>query len=287
MSFKRQMAVLLVAVAIVLAVTVAPAYAAKGGVKGKPVTAEAANKDKGKTKSEDVAKSNGSGDKKGPGESNGKNRARPDQDGKGMDRGEVNDDKAWDGNNGCGNDKLDPDSPFEDDNNGKCKGLSKDTPTATPVPTTGTSKRLLEPTPTPTPDDGDESKDGDGPVDGEERDGENLRVCFHSPGNAVEVSDTSGDVQELVHEDGGRAFESTVFTEDWHGACWDASTSSVYFVLGWNPNEGHDGPLYRVETSGYASGEIHLFNPFVGTIEVGGVTATRLNGRLTNLPTID
>ena len=70
MSLKGWMAVLLVAAAIVLAVIIAPAYAAKGGVKGKPEAIEAASKEKGQAKSEGVAKSNGSGDMKGPGESN-------------------------------------------------------------------------------------------------------------------------------------------------------------------------------------------------------------------------
>lgn len=278
MSVKRWLVVLLSVLVIVLIVTVAPASAAKGGVKGKPDASSAEVSNHGQAQKEQAkpASSNGSGDKKSPNANNGKNGARPDQDGKGADKGLDNDDKQWDGNNGCGNDKLDPDSPFEDDNNGKCLGLRKGTPTPTPIPTT-TTEEEPEPTPTPTPT----------PEDEDEPEEERLRICFHSQGNAVEVSDHNGDIQKFVVKDAGGAFEASVFAEDWHAVCWDAATSSVYYVLAWNQDEGHGGPLYRVETSKDASGEIHIFNPFVGTIEVGGVLVTRLNGPGSNLPAID
>ncbi|MCA1830139.1 MAG: hypothetical protein ABR552_02835 [Actinomycetota bacterium] len=64
----------------------------------------------------------------------GKSPSRPDQDGIGMDRGLVNDDKppSGDGNNGCGND-----ADREDDNNGWCGHKPAPTVTATATETVG------------------------------------------------------------------------------------------------------------------------------------------------------
>ena len=73
----------------------------------------------------------------------GKSPSEPDQDGIGMDRGIVNDDKppSGDGNNGCGND---PDR--EDDNNGWCGAKPEVSPTSvtTVLPTTAADDEEAE-----------------------------------------------------------------------------------------------------------------------------------------------
>jgi hypothetical protein len=236
------------------------AFAAKGGEKGKPV--ETGN-------GGGQGKSNGSGDKKGPGESNGKNSARPDQDGKGADHGVVNDDKQWDGNNGCGNDKNDPDSPWEDDNNGKCLGHRKD--------------RGEEEEPTEQ-NGGGGGSEGDGNGGGEKQRTHtqdasgSVRICFYSRGNAVEVSDVdTDDILGFAVEEGGWAYERTVLAEGWHRVCWDARPGAVYYVLAWNRKAGHGGPVYRVEVTEEASGTVEIYNPFQGTMLVHGVVVTRMN----------
>lgn len=268
-KLNKILAVLLV-VAIVAAVVPANvAFAAKGGEKGKPSeTVKGDGGDKGNV-------SNGSGDKKGPGESNGKNQARPDQDGKGADHGADNDDKAWDGNNGCGNDKDDPDSPWEDDNNGKCKGLHKDGDSEDEIAEEDDDSRGDSSLHT---DDGyEDGGDEDEPDEGTHT-STTVRVCFHSRGNAVEVAEVEAeDILGFVVEAGGAAFEATVITEGWHKACWDAVPGAVYYVLAWNGKSGHGGPVYRVEVTEDATGLVEIYNPFEGTIVVDGVVVTRMN----------
>jgi hypothetical protein len=261
MSKRNKILAILVVVAILAAVVPANvAFAAKGGEKGKPV-------ETGKGAGDDKGPSNGSGDKKGPGESNGKNKARPDQDGKGADHGVVNDDKAWDGNNGCGNDKNDPDSPWEDDNNGKCLGHRKDGGGEEEIPEKDGR------------DDSSERNGGEGGDEGRTHTQDaSIRICFYSRGSAVEVSDVdTDDILGFVVEDGGWAYEHTVIAEGWHRVCWDAKPGAVYYVLAWNRKTGHGGPVYRVEVTEDASGTVEIYNPFQGTIVVSGVVITRMN----------
>jgi hypothetical protein len=264
-KLNKILAVLLVVAILAAVIPANVAYAGKGSEKGKPVeTGKGAGKEKGV--------SNGSGDKKGPGASNGKNKARPDQDGKGADHGVVNDDKAWDGNNGCGNDKDDPDSPWEDDNNGRCLGHRKDRPEKEggSGDDEGTSAQ----------DGGDGGFEGDGNGGDDEQGTQDasIRICFYSHGSAVEVSDVdTDDILGFVVQEGGWAYERTVLAEGWHRVCWDARPGAVYYVLAWNGESGHGGPVYRVEVTGEASGTVEIYNPLQGTVLLHGVLVTRMN----------
>lgn len=112
MRFRR----LLFAAAASLALVATPttvSFAAPNGEPGRPDSpgrSEAARARSGGSSAQDATNPDGT--------YRGKSPSRPDQDGIGMDRGIVNEDKVGpgtDGNNGCGND---PDR--EDDNNGWC-----------------------------------------------------------------------------------------------------------------------------------------------------------------------
>lgn len=289
MSTLKKLVLLVVVLAVALTCMADIVHAEKGGngkSNGKSAAAQSnsnnaqgASSSNNNSSASSSSKSNGSGDKKGAGTSNGHNSATPDQDGVGADHGVDGDDKGYDGNNGCGNDKLDPNSPFEDDNNGRCLGLKK-TPTPTPTPTTTSNT----PTPTPTP----EITSTPTPTS-EVINRKHYRICFYSGGNAVEISDYSGDASaadEFVLSRDGKDFEDTVIGEAWDVMCFDVSTSSVYYVLPWNKDEGHAGALYRIETPEHMSeGTVDIYNPFYGSIVVDGVTVTRVvrsngNGRI-------
>lgn len=253
MSKLYKVVSVLLVVVVLLAAAGNVAYADKPNDNGKATAP-------GQVKKVVVAESNGSGDKAGGGESNGKNEARPDQDGVGMDRGEDNDDKQWDGNNGCGNDKLDPNSPGEDDNNGKCKGLNKgggDKPPIVDEPPVVDEPEYPPVVDEPPMVDGPEYP----PVDDWSR-----RVCFVSDGNAVEFFESIHDYDE-----------DFVIGEGWNIHCEDL-TKGVYVVRPWNSSWGHgsDAPRYVITVS-EPGATVVVHNPFeLGqVVDYGGVVVER------------
>lgn len=103
---------------------------------------------------------------------------------------------------------------------------------------------------------------------------ETARVCFYSEGNAVEVSDDLA-----AFERGSLEFESTVFAENWDVTCFDVSPNESYVVLGWNAQDGHDGPLYQLDIGPDAEGLIEFHNPIEDTVTIQWLTVTPLNLR--------
>lgn len=242
---KKLFAILLVAAVIAAVVPANVAHAAKGGIKGAPsevVTED--SPDRGAN-----------------------NTARPDQDGIGADHGAVDDDKIYDHDNGCGNDRDDPVSPGEDDNNGRCRGLNKQ-PQQPPEQ----------------PQQPPEEPAGGGEESQEVERFDTVRVCFYSSGNAVEVSGASPqDILDFVAHP--QAFEATVIAEAWNRVCWDAALGSSWIVLAWNPTAGHAGAVYRVEVTAQAT-NASLHNPFL-YVEVNGVIAERVSSREITGPALD
>ncbi|MFP5218512.1 MAG: hypothetical protein ACLGIG_02065 [Actinomycetes bacterium] len=140
-ALPRAAAVATTAAVLPVAVLIAPAAAAPPGDKpaGKP-TAQADGEPRGKgVGSQQPIDRSGSSDNP-DGTFQGKSGSTPDQDGTGADNGADNNDKTGpgtDGNNGCGNEPRDSAATVDDDNNGRCLGLTKTRADADAPPTGG------------------------------------------------------------------------------------------------------------------------------------------------------
>jgi len=184
----------------------------------------------------------------------------PDSDGRGMDRGEEEEDgpaEGGDWDNGSGNE---PDGDCEDDNNGrgpKCNPQPTDIPTEEPTPTD-------EPTATPT--DGPTSTPTPAPTKTPEP---TCHICFSGEG-AVEI----GPLGWIATMD-----ESSVWTEGRKLACYDFKRGQRFDVLDWTEALGHRGPAIEVTVLSCPVDVV----PVVGPWNVPGLVVRKI---ITFLPVV-